>query len=66
MPKIQSHKDTQDDIQTRSTAAHSFRRGERVRHQVTQKLGVFQELNLGFALPEVWVQFDSEREIAPL
>ncbi|WP_317111087.1 hypothetical protein [Chroococcidiopsis sp. SAG 2025] len=64
MPKTKSDKDTQDVIQARLAAAHSFKCGDRVRHQVTQKLGVFQELNLGFALPEVWVQFDSEREIA--
>ncbi|URD53714.1 hypothetical protein [Chroococcidiopsis sp. CCNUC1] len=64
MPKMKSDKDTQDVTQARLAAAHRFKRGERVRHKVTQKLGVFQELNLGFALPEVWIQFDSEREIA--
>lgn len=65
MPKIKSRSDsTEDTKQARLAAAHSFKHGERVRHKVTQKLGVFQELNLGFALPEVWVLFDSEREIA--
>lgn len=65
MPKIKSRSDSTEDVkQARLAAAHSFRKGDRVRHQVTQKLGVFQELNLGFALPEVWVQFDSVREIA--
>lgn len=65
MPKIKSRSDSTEDVkQARLAAAQSFQRGERVRHKVTQKLGVFQELNLGFALPEVWVQFDSEREIA--
>ncbi|MDV2994438.1 MAG: hypothetical protein N4J56_004092 [Chroococcidiopsis sp. SAG 2025] len=64
MPKIKSRSDSTEDVkQARLAAAHSFRKGDRVRHQVTQKLGVFQELNLGFALPEVWVQFDSETEI---
>ncbi len=28
------------------------------------KQGVFQEINLGFALPEVWVQFESDSEIS--
>ncbi|MDV2997877.1 MAG: hypothetical protein N4J56_007582 [Chroococcidiopsis sp. SAG 2025] len=65
MPKIKSRSDSTEDVkQARLAAAHSFRKGDRVRHKVTQKLGVFQELNLGFALPEVWVQFESEREIA--
>lgn len=64
MPKTKSDKDTQDATQARLAAAHHFKRGDRVRHKVTNQLGVFQELNLGFALPEVWVQFDSVREIA--
>jgi hypothetical protein len=65
MPNIKSRTESTEDVkQARLAAARSFKRGDRVRHKLTHKLGVFQELNLGFALPEVWVQFDSVREIA--
>lgn len=64
MPKITSDKDTQDAKLARLAAAHRFKRGNRVQHKITHELGIFRELNLGFALPEVWVQFDNEREIA--
>jgi len=50
--------------EARLAVAESFTPGARVRHQVTGKEGRFQELNLGFALPEVWVQFESDRECA--
>ncbi len=64
MPKTKSHCDrTEDTKQARLAAAQTFTNGARVRHKITGKLGVFQELHLGFALPEVWVQFESEREI---
>ena len=64
MPKIKSRaQSTSGNYGTRLAVAQSLNRGDRVRHRVTGKLGAFQEINLGYALPEVWVQFDSDNEI---
>lgn len=64
MPKTKSRaQSTSGNYETRLAVAQSLNRGDRVRHRVTGKLGVFQEINLGYALPEVWVQFDSDSEI---
>lgn len=64
MPKTKLRaQSTSGNYETRLAAAQSLNRGDRVRHTVTGKLGVFQEINLGYALPEVWVQFDSDSEI---
>lgn len=65
MPKIKSRaQSTSGNYEIRLAVAQSLNRGDRVRHRVTRKLGVFQEINLGYALPEVWVQFDSDSEIS--
>ncbi|MBW4641220.1 MAG: hypothetical protein KME05_23995 [Gloeocapsa sp. UFS-A4-WI-NPMV-4B04] len=64
MPKTKLRaQSTSGNYETRLAVAQSFNRGDRVRHRVTGKLGVFQEINLGYALAEVWVQFDSDNEI---
>jgi hypothetical protein len=64
MPKIKSRaQSTSGSYETRLAVAQNLNRGDRVRHRVTGKLGAFQEINLGYALPEVWVQFDSDSEI---
>jgi hypothetical protein len=64
MPKTKLRaQSTSGNYETRLAVAQSLNRGDRVRHRVTGKLGVFQEINLGYALPEVWVQFDSDSEI---
>lgn len=64
MPKTKLRaQSTSGNYETRLAVAQSLNRGDRVRHTVTGKLGVFQEINLGYALPEVWVQFDSDNEI---
>jgi heat shock protein HspQ len=64
MPKTKLRaQSTSGNYETRLAVAQSFNRGDRVRHRVTGKLGVFQEINLGYAIPEVWVQFDSDNEI---
>ena len=64
MPKAKSRRNGASDTkESRLVAAHSFTRGDRIRHQVTGKLGKFLEINLGFALPEVWIEFDSDTEI---
>lgn len=64
MPKIKSRaQSTSGNYEIRLAVAQSLNSGDRVRHRVTGKLGVFQEINLGYALPEVWVQFDSDSEI---
>lgn len=55
--------DLSDTRETRLQAAQTFVEGDRVRHNITGKLGKFIEVNLGFALPEVWIEFDSETEI---
>ncbi|MES1026189.1 hypothetical protein ABN584_25165 [Gloeocapsa sp. BRSZ] len=67
MPKIKSKScanSSADTYEARLAAAQSLRKGDRVRHQRTGEQGSFQEINLGFALPEVWVHFDSDREIS--
>lgn len=65
MSKTKSrHNSTSGSYETRLVAAQSFAKGDRVRHRVTGKVGVFQEINLGYALPEVWVQFESDNEIS--
>ncbi|MUL39532.1 hypothetical protein [Gloeocapsopsis dulcis] len=67
MPKIKSKScadGSADTYEARLVAAQSLRKGDRVRHQRTGEQGSFQEINLGFALPEVWVHFDSDREIS--
>lgn len=63
MPKTKSHNSNKpDSYEARLVAAQSFTPGNRVRHRVTGQLGFFQETNLGFALPEVWVEFDSNTD----
>jgi hypothetical protein len=52
-----------DTQQARKAAARRFVKGDRVRHRVTGKFGSFVEIGSGFALLEVWVQFDSETDI---
>lgn len=52
--------DTQSD---RLVALQRFVKGDRVRSRTTGKVGSFIESHSGFALPEVWVQFDSETDI---
>ncbi len=65
MPKTKSrHSSTSGSYDTRLVAAQSLAKGDLVRHRVTGKLGVFQEINLDYALPEVWVQFESDTEIS--
>jgi hypothetical protein len=65
MPKTKSrHSSTSGSYETRLVAAQSLAKGDLVRHRVTGKLGVFQEINLDYALPEVWVQFESDTEIS--
>lgn len=54
---------TSDTKEARLVALENFTPGAYVRHKITGKQGVFQELNLGYVLPEVWVQFESETEI---
>lgn len=56
----QSSDDTQ---QARLVALQQFVKGDRVRHRTTGKIGAFIESHSGFALPEVWVQFDSETDV---
>jgi hypothetical protein len=63
MPKTKSrHNGSKDTYDTRLAAAQSLTLGDRVRHKVNGRLGIFLEINLGFALPEVWVQFSSDIE----
>jgi hypothetical protein len=52
-----------DTKEARLLAARRFVKGSRVRHHITGLFGSFVEINYGFALPEVWVQFDSDTEI---
>ena len=52
-----------DTQQARLVALQQFVKGDRVWHRTTRKVGSFIESHSGFALPEVWVQFDSECEI---
>lgn len=47
---------------TRLAAAQTFVLGDRVRHKLNGKMGVFADINLGFALPEVWIVFDSDTD----
>lgn len=54
---------TDDTQEARLVAVQRFVKGDRVRHRTTGKMGSFVEKNSGFALLEVWVQFDSETEI---
>ncbi|WP_250126325.1 hypothetical protein [Chroococcidiopsis sp. CCMEE 29] len=64
MPKTKSrYNTTSGSYETRLAAAQSFNKGDRIRHKITGKQGLVQEINLGFALPEVWVQFESDNEI---
>jgi len=64
MPKTKlRHNSTSDTKEARLAAAESFTKGDLVRHRVIGKQAVFQEINLGFALPEVWVQFESDSEV---
>jgi len=54
MSKTKSRYDsTTDAYEARLIAAQSFTKGDRVRHKVTGKLGIFQETNLALALPEI-------------
>ncbi len=63
MPKTKSrHNGSKDTYDTRLAAAQSLTSGDRVRHKVNGRWGIFLEINLGFALPEVWVQFSSDNE----
>ena len=54
------HSASADTKGTRLAVAQTFVNGDRVRHRLTGKMGVFAGINLGFALPEVWVVFDSD------
>lgn len=54
---------TSDTKEARLVALENFTPGARVRHKITGKLGLFCEINLGYALPEVWVQFENDTEI---
>lgn len=54
---------TVDTKEARLVAARRFIKSDRVRHRITGLVGSFVEMNYGFALPEVWVQFDSSTEI---
>lgn len=58
--RLRQTDDTQSD---RLIALQRFVKGDRVRHRTTGKVGAFIESHSGFALPEVWVQFDSETDI---
>lgn len=63
MPKRKSYNSNKpDSYETRLVAAQSFTPGDLVRHRVTGQLGFFQETNFGFALPEVWIEFDSNTD----
>lgn len=57
------HNPTADTKEGRLLAARRFVKSSRVRHRITGLVGSFVEMNYGFALPEVWVQFDSSTEI---
>lgn len=53
--------------QARMEAASSFKEGDRVRYRQTQKAGKFIGINRGFAVTDVWVEFDTDSEIgAPI
>lgn len=54
------HRASADTKDTRLAAAQTFVNGDRVRHKLNGKMGVFAGINLGFALPEVWIVFDSD------
>lgn len=62
MPKTARTKVTEDTYDIRLAAAQSFTSGDRVRHKVNGRWGIFLEINQGFALAEVWVQFSSDNE----
>ena len=57
-----THNASEDTKQARMVAAQFFVKGDRVRHKLNGKMGVFSSINLGFALPEVWVVFDSNTD----
>lgn len=61
--KSRSHS-TSGSYETRLVAAQSFQKGDRVRHRVNGEQGKFQKIDLSYALPEVWVQFESDSEIS--
>lgn len=52
----------EDTKQARMVAAQLFVKGDRVRHKLNGKVGKFVSVNLGFAIPEVWIEFDSDNE----
>lgn len=56
------HSASADTKDTRLAALQTFVKGDRVRHKLNGKIGVFAGINLGFALPEVWVVFDSDTD----
>ena len=62
-PDRNRYNHTADTKEARLVAARRFVKGDRVRHHITGLVGSFVEINWGFALPEVWVQFDSNTEI---
>lgn len=62
-PDRNRYNHTADTKEARLVAARRFVKGDRVRHRITGLVGSFVEINCGFALPEVWVQFDSNTEI---
>ncbi|WNN92104.1 hypothetical protein [Gloeocapsopsis dulcis] len=69
MPKIKSKSradNSTDTYEARLVAAKRLRKGDRVVHRLTGEQGSFQQINLGFALPEVWVDFDSDRETSKI
>lgn len=64
MPKTSSRPhSTSDTKEARLMALENFPSGACVRHRLTGQMGLFRELNLGYDLPEVWVQFESETDI---
>ena len=54
------HSASADTKDTRLAAAQTFVLGDRDRHKLNGKMGVFADINLGFALPELWIVFDSD------
>ena len=63
MPKTKLRHSTKSDTkQARLEAAQAFLTGDRLRHRLTGKIGQFVSINKGFALPEVWVEFESDTE----
>ena len=60
--KLTETRASTDATQERILAAARFAKGDRVRHVTSGKVGTFDAVHNGFAVPEVWVFFDSEFE----